>query len=68
MTAAPIEQWLAYAMKMECSRCGEPIFSDENDAREAAEALIEAGYGEPPVLREYHSVCDYCDHVMNKDD
>jgi ribosomal protein L37E len=59
MTAAPIEQWIAYAVKMECKRCGERIFGDEYEAREAAEALIEAGYGEPPVLREYHSLCDH---------
>jgi hypothetical protein len=68
MTAAHIQQWIAYAMKMECRRCGENIFADEDEAREAAMALLEAGYKQPPVLREYHSVCDYCDHMLSKDD
>lgn len=65
---AHINLWLAYARKMECRRCGESIFHHEEDARESIEALIEAGCSEPTDLREYHSLCDYCDHVMSKDD
>jgi hypothetical protein len=65
---APIQRWIAYAMKMECRACGDLLFNDEEEARDAAEAAIEAGHSQPPELREYHSYCGGCDHMLSKDD
>jgi hypothetical protein len=73
------ERAVRYLLKMECKRCGGSLFSDEDAARDEVEGIFatqevrDESLGED--LRAAMSFaehegryCDYCTHVLNKDD
>jgi hypothetical protein len=73
-----VARWAKYAMKIECARCGEAIFVDEQEAIEtiqfAAEHYDLDGNSAASEWRLYlcdctrDGLCDYCEHMMTKDD
>jgi hypothetical protein len=69
MTNPSLRPWIAYAMKMECRRCGDQIFADEDDAEAFVQDAIDEGAEKPPDLRRAgRSYCDYCNHLLDKND
>jgi hypothetical protein len=72
------ERWVRYCLTMECKRCGNPIFDDEDAAREEVETIIAADEFDEgtsiDALRDALSwsehqgrYCSWCTHMINKD-
>jgi hypothetical protein len=58
-----LDRWTKYALRVQCQRCGEPIFEDETDAREAVEAAwINFDLGDDPATSDVRAaLMDACD-------
>jgi hypothetical protein len=63
------ERWMRYVLKAECDRCGCEIFCSEENARDWVGCMIKDTDGSIDALRACLSdLCDYCEHMMTKDD
>src|SRR5262245_39116778 len=72
------ERWTRYVMKMECKRCGNPIYDDEDTARDDVKEILKNNdFGRAPEIEDLRGAltwlphegrwCDWCHHMMNKD-
>ena len=72
------ERWTRYCMKIECKRCGNPVYDNEENARDAVQTVLENNdFGPNPTPDELRDAlswnenhgefCDWCTHMMNKD-
>jgi len=65
-----VERCVRYMMKVECKRCTEQVYPHEDDARGLVKDWIE--YDDLQDIEglkmRIDRICDYCDHMMSKDD
>jgi DNA-directed RNA polymerase subunit RPC12/RpoP len=63
-----IERLVAYLMKIECESCGFEVYFPEDVEDEAKLLLAEYHGNLQDAIDQANRTCDYCSHMLTKDD
>ena len=63
------ERCIRYAMKVECDRCGGEVYPDYEIAKEYVESVMHGTEFKDidDFICVLDRMCDYCQHIMDKD-